>query len=174
MLKSKGKISSNDKKILDALMENARQSLIEISEKTGMSRQTVQKTINRLEKNNIIWGYCPVVDLNKIGKKRFVMLVKSTQTLTREQTVNSIAQIRKMIDEEKIGELVYSGYYNGRFDWIINFYTKDIVQAKKILREWKLSFEDFIDEIYLLEELLTTRECKITNPDYEQAMAEIL
>jgi len=102
------------------------------------------------------------------------MLVKSTQTLTREQTVNSIAQIRKMIDEEKIGELVYSGYYNGRFDWIINFYTKDIVQAKKILREWKLSFENFIDEIYLLEELLTTRECKITNPDYEQAMDEIL
>jgi len=58
MLKSKGKISSNDKKILDALMENARQSLIEISEKTGMSRQTVQKTINRLEKKKTFRYAC--------------------------------------------------------------------------------------------------------------------
>ena len=174
MPKSKTELSYNDEKIINELMENARQTSIEISKKTGLSRQTVQKTINRLEKNNIIWGYSPVVDLQKIGKKRFVMLVKSTQILTKEQTKGGIAQIRKMTKDKDSGELAYSGYYNGRFDWVIAFYAKDVIQAKKVLRDWKISFLEFIDEIYLLEELLTTREGKFGNPEYEQGMDEIL
>lgn len=55
-------LSNNDKKILDVLSENSRLSLITISQKTGLSRQTVQKTISRLEHKKEIWGYQVIFD----------------------------------------------------------------------------------------------------------------
>jgi len=173
MAKSKIEISTNDRKVLDALMVNARQSSIEISEKTGLSRQTVQKTISKLEKDHVIWGHKTVVDLNKIGKKRFVMLIKANPNLTKEKTMDGISKVRKMMDKEKSGDLIYSGYYNGLFDWLIIFAAKDVIQANKILRQWKSYFPDFIDEVYLLEEMLATRDGRILNPDYEQSMSKI-
>ena len=67
MTKSEKEISSSDRKLLDVLIVDARQSLVELSEKTGLSRQTVQKTIRKLEKEHVIWGYHAVVDEGRKG-----------------------------------------------------------------------------------------------------------
>jgi hypothetical protein len=122
----------------------------------------------------MLYGVTVLLLICKKLEKRFIMLVKSTQTLTKEETVNAIKKIRDMMGKEHAGELAYSGYYNGYFDWIISFYADDIIHAKKILRDWKVSFENFIDEIYLVEELMTTHEYKKPNPEFEQDMGKIL
>ena len=155
-------------------MENARQSSVEISKKTGLSRQTVNKTIDRLEKNNVIWGYHPTVNLDKIGKKRFIMLIKSNQTITKEDFIKSSELIENMLGKEQTGEIIYTGFFNGRFDWLVMLYADDVIHAKKILRDWKIFFDKFIDEIYLLEELFTTRENNIKNPEFLKVAESIL
>jgi DNA-binding Lrp family transcriptional regulator len=174
MSKRKGKINRNEKIILKMLRENARQSFIEISEKTGLSRQTVQKTISRLEKNKTIWGHYSVVDLEKIGKKRFIMLIKVKPNVTKEKTLDGISKVRKMVSKGKSTEFLYSGYYHGLYDWIIIFAAEDIVQAKKILLQWQNLFSDLIKDIHLLEELLPTRVGAFVNPNIEQEMDKVL
>lgn len=174
MSKRKGEINRNEKIILKMLRENARQSFIEISEKTGLSRQTVQKTISRLEKNKTIWGHYSVVDLEEIGEKRFIMLIKVNPNVTKEKTLDGISKVRKMVSKEKSSEFLYSGYYHGLYDWIIIFATEDIVQAKKILLQWQNLFSDLIKDIHLLEELLPTRVGGFVNPNIEQEMDKVL
>ena len=78
MAKSKKEISSNERKILDVIEGNAWQSSVEISKKIGLSRQTVQKTIRKLEKDHVIWGYQVVVDEQKKGFSHFLILIKRT------------------------------------------------------------------------------------------------
>jgi len=97
MTKSKKEISSNDRKILDTLMGNARQSLVEISEKTGLARQTVQKTIQGLERDQVIWGYQAVVDEQKKGVSNYLMLIKRTTKPIDENVADKI--ISRKIEE---------------------------------------------------------------------------
>jgi DNA-binding Lrp family transcriptional regulator len=46
-----------DRKILVALSENARQSLVILARKLGLARTTVQSRIDRLETSGVIQGY---------------------------------------------------------------------------------------------------------------------
>ena len=49
MTNNKIELNDNDRKVIHALLENARQTAVNLSNKTGLSRQTVNKTIKRLE-----------------------------------------------------------------------------------------------------------------------------
>ena len=54
MTNNKTELNDNDKKVIYALLENTRQTAVKLSNKTGLSRQTVNKTITRLEENHVI------------------------------------------------------------------------------------------------------------------------
>jgi len=174
MTKSKKEISSNDRKILDALMGNARQPSIELSKKTKLSRQTVQKTIRKLEKEHVIWGYQPVVNMRKVGKKLFITLIKTTSKLTKERVQEVIPTLIKVMDEQKDIISIYTGYAHGYFDWIYIFAADDIVQANKMMRRWKTKYADLIEDIQIHEELMAIRSSGFLNPDFKQEIDNIL
>ena len=50
-------IDATDRRLLDLLTENSRQSVTDIAKKMGASRVTVQERIRRLEKRGVIQGY---------------------------------------------------------------------------------------------------------------------
>lgn len=60
-------IDEKDKEILTLLCENARMSLIKISEKIRTSPKTVASKIKRMEKEGIIEGYRPIINHIKLG-----------------------------------------------------------------------------------------------------------
>jgi len=174
MAKSKQELSNNDRKILDVLIENARQSLIEISEKTGLSRQTVQKTISKLEREHVIWGYYPVVNLQKMGKKRFIMLIKTSSQLTKEKFLEILPMGRKEITEDIKIMSIYVGITHGFFDGIVIFAADDIIMANKFMRLMKTKYKDLIENIELIEELMTIRSSSFINPEFKKEINEIL
>ena len=174
MANSKKEISSKDEKILDVMMDDARQSSVEISEKVGMSRQTVQKTISRLEENHVIWGYIPVVDLRRIGKKLFITLIKTTPNITKENILEILPVASKGMEEQGGIHLIYTGFTHGYFDWIVIFAASDIVQASKTMRSMQGKLSDFIEDIQILEELMPVRFCGVLNPDYKVDLDNIL
>jgi len=174
MADGKKEISSNDKKILDVMMLDARQSSVELSEKVGMSRQTVQKTINRLEENHIIWGYIPVVNLRSIGKKLFITLIKTTPKITKEKALEIVPIAREGMEEQVGITLIYTGFTHGYYDWVVIFAADDIIQASKIMRRIENQFSDFIEDIQILEELMPIRFCGVLNPDYQKDINIIL
>lgn len=170
----KKEISSNDKKILDRMMLDARQSSVEISEKVGVSRQTVQKTISRLEDDHIIWGYVPVINLHRIGKKLFIALIKTTPKITKDKILEILPIASKNMQEQNGITLIYTGFTHGYFDWVVIFAANDIVQASKTMRSIEYNFSDFIENLQILEELMPIRFFGVLNPDFEKDINIIL
>ena len=167
------KFESNDRKVIYALLENARQTAVELSNKTGLSRQTVNKTITRLEENHVIWGHYPVINMKTIGKKLFMVLVKSKPNVDLEKTLEAIKISQKELKEKKF-IFLYSGLFHGYYDWMAIFAADDIIHANKAVRTWKNIYTDTIDDILLQEELMTFRCGGFINPDYKEGLKNIL
>jgi DNA-binding Lrp family transcriptional regulator len=166
MAKSKKVISKNDKKILDALVENSRQSMLEISEKTGLSRQTVQKILQKLEKDHVIWGYQPIVDEQKNGLKEYFILIKRNTKPLDEKLVDKV--ISRKLEEMATNYGIKSGttiYTNGIYDMIVYFLAPDILLAKKYTEFIKTMYTDYIIDVQLLESLFIIRKQGILNPN---------
>jgi Lrp/AsnC family transcriptional regulator len=86
-------IEEDEKKILIHLQKNARESIDEIAKKCGFSRQKVWRIIKRLEENKEIWGYRAVVDNEKLGVQRYIMLIKRSV----EPIDDAISKITKLL-----------------------------------------------------------------------------
>lgn len=56
-----------DVEILGRLPETLRPGVAEIAAKLGVSRATVQHRLTRLEQEDVLLGYQPVIDLSRIG-----------------------------------------------------------------------------------------------------------
>jgi DNA-binding Lrp family transcriptional regulator len=56
-----------DRRILRALVQDARSSHRKIAAKTGLSLATVNRRVHRLEKTSVIRGYCARVDPEAVG-----------------------------------------------------------------------------------------------------------
>jgi DNA-binding Lrp family transcriptional regulator len=150
-------------------MRNARQSLIEISEKTGLSRQTVQKTIRKLEKEHAIWGYQVIVDEEKKDFSNYLVLIKRTIKPIDEKVADKIIS-RKLeeIASNMGATIITSLYCHGSYDWIISFMATDIKHAKKFTEQIKNMYSEYIAEVQLLDILFFVKKQGILNPDVDK------
>jgi len=166
MPKSKKEITKNDRKILNALIENARQSMIEISEKTGLSRQTIQKTILKLEKNHAIWGYQAIFDEQKNGLKEYLILIKRTTKPVNEKIVDKVILAKTEEAALKMGiKYITSLYTHGSYDLILIFMASDFKDVKKFIEYIKSLYTEYFADVQILESLFTIRRQGILNPD---------
>jgi len=165
--KNKISISADDRKVLDLLIKDSRQSPNQIAEKIGFSRQKVWRIINRLEKNKIIWGYTTVVNHNIMGYNFYFALCKS-----KSPTFDTIDKLIKTIKENKAEKInvrfLGQFYLNGIYDWIIIFLANDIADAKKFCGYVENEFNNYIDRVELLENVFTLVRYGKINPDIEK------
>ena len=83
--------------IITILLEKAmcRGKIDRIAIDCGFSRQKVWRIIKRLEENKTIWGYHTVIDYEKLGLKRYFVLIKrAPKPLTK--TLNDIIIKRRI------------------------------------------------------------------------------
>ena len=78
MPKKSSKKQIDKRKVIADLQKNARESMVVIAERCGLSRQRVWRIIERLEENKTIWGYNVIVDKDKLGVKKYLLLLKRT------------------------------------------------------------------------------------------------
>ena len=169
MTTSKKEINSNDRKILNAMVGNARQPSIELSKKTKLSRQTVQKTIRKLEKEHMIWGYPVIVDEQKNGFSNYLMLIKRTTEPIDEKLVDKY--IGEKIEKEALNigvKIETSLYCHGSYDWVMSIIATDIKHAKKFTEQIKTIYSEYIAEVQLLETLFFVKKQGILNPDVDK------
>ena len=61
------KLSPNEKKVLEYLRINARQTETKIASALGIHQSTVSRTIRSLEQRQLLIGYTIVEDISKYG-----------------------------------------------------------------------------------------------------------
>jgi DNA-binding Lrp family transcriptional regulator len=151
-------------KLLEELQKNARASFSELAEITGLTRQTVAKTINELEKKGIIWGYTAIFNPKLIGKKPFVFLFKLDISFDTEDFFKKITDIKLIKDHEEIYGVKTSMFLHGSKDILALIWTKDIIEAKKLMINYKKIFKNNIKDIELIEIITIFRDNGIANP----------
>jgi DNA-binding Lrp family transcriptional regulator len=86
-------IDDLDRKILEELLENGRQSFRGIAKKTRVSVVTVGQRVKRMESEGIISGYSALVDHEKIG---FDITAISEVTVSKGRLLEVQCEIAKM------------------------------------------------------------------------------
>jgi len=103
------KLDIKDKRILEQLELNTRQSNRQISKKVGLSKDAVAYRIKRLEEEKLISGYYTVLNIAKLGLMQFKIFI-SFQNTDSKKEIEIIGYLKK---DENIGWVVScDGYYN--------------------------------------------------------------
>src|SRR3989304_853381 len=119
-------IDDLDKKILNMLIANGRQSSREITKKLSqegikISERGLGKRIARLEHNQIITGYTAIVDMKRVnmGVPRLVTVKLSSPA----DFVQRLADMKENLASAPFCD--FSARSNGTFDWIrLKFFKK--------------------------------------------------
>jgi len=155
----------DDVKILHELQKNSNNSIDMIAKRCGCSRQRVWRIIKQLEENNIIWGYTAIVDEQKRGLQRYLLLLKRSSQTIDIKTIDEISSTKFENEYVKMGITLESSYYlHGDYDWAIVFTSHDLKQAKKFSNLLAENYPHLISKIDLLRVLNTQRTSNIVNP----------
>ena len=166
---SKKQIYEDELKVIAELQKNAKENIGTIAKKCGFSRQKAWRTIKELEKNKTIWGYAAVVNEEKQGLKRYMILIKRTTLPIDEKLADKIItrQLEKLASETDI-KIESSMFTHGTFDWVICFKAKDLMHAKKFNEIVNKTYWGYIGESHMMETLFPIRIQGILNPEIEK------
>jgi DNA-binding Lrp family transcriptional regulator len=166
-------ITADEAQVLALLEREAKESIDEIAKQCGFSRQKVWRIIKLLEERKIIWGYTAVADGTVRNLKHFMVLVKRNSTPFDKDVRKEI--ILRKIDDYPEGLVKIENIYftHGIADWVLTFYTPDIVSAKKYVDQTFERFSKYIQEYSIVETLITVRKMGLKNPQISKLIEYI-
>jgi DNA-binding Lrp family transcriptional regulator len=171
---SLNQIEKDEIKIISELKKNARESIDKIAHRCKFSRQKVWRIMNKLEETKKIWGYTAVTDDEKLGLKKFFVLIRRTTTPLSTELAEKIIsrEIEKTANDE--GIIIDNSFFvHGKYDWIICFTGINIKHAKKFTDILQKAYHGYVAEIVLLENLFPIRYNGILNP-YKEKLKEFI
>jgi len=134
--REQAEIDDTDKKIMKALVEN-RKNVVEISQASGVSPQTVISHLKQLEKKEVIKGYRMILDMKKLGFIENKILIKfHTISVDRENQLSDFCKAH-----QNITEFVKTF---GEWDMEITVETKTKEEFRNIFIALREKFSDVI------------------------------
>jgi DNA-binding Lrp family transcriptional regulator len=128
-----------DRKIINELDTNARQSYSQIAKRVGLTKDTVQYRIRKLEKEGVIEGYYTVINTAKLGYAFYRVCLKFRNL--------SMEKENELIEHLKAHAAVgWISTFNGRWDMIIAIWARDIIDFEDILSRLFNKYEQHIQE----------------------------
>jgi Lrp/AsnC family transcriptional regulator, regulator for asnA, asnC and gidA len=122
-------IDSTDKKILEALIENARLPFLEIARLCGISGAAVHQRVQKLMEANIINGSQILLSPKGLGYYTCAFIgiqVNLTSTTTHEEIFQKI---------KEIPEIVECHHISGKYSLFVKVLTKNNEHLKKVIVE---------------------------------------
>lgn len=124
------KCDSTDMKILRTLAREARSSLVEISNRVGLSTTACARRIEQLEKAGIIRGYLADIDAAVLG---FRLNVLVSIALDR-QSEDVLANFEKAIN--KCPDVVSCHLMSGTNDYLVHLQARDMENYERIHKQY--------------------------------------
>lgn len=127
----------SNKKILNQLDINCRQSDAEIGKKTRLSKQVVNYRIKKLIENNIIIGFFPHINISKIGFSAHKVYLQF-KSLTKEKE-NEMWEYLK--NQKQVTWVVSC---SGKWDLIFGVVSKTIQEFNLVLSDFMNKYSEYI------------------------------
>lgn len=129
MSSSNSEIDRIDNRIIDALVENGRISITELSEKVGLSKTPCQLRLKRLISDGYITGFRAVLNPAKMGMDH-IAFAEVKLSDTREEALTAFNTAVKKIREVEECHMIASS-----FDYLLKVRTSDIKRYRIVLGE---------------------------------------
>ncbi len=147
----KVKLDNKDKKVIEQLQINCRQTIAEIAKKTKLPRDVVVYRISKLEKNKIIRAHHTMINPHKLGYPLYVYVLFSCYNIKpaeEERFINFLKNHK---------QIIYVAKNSGKYDYTIGVCAHNYKDFDEIIREIRQKFIDVIKDI---ESLPTIQEYK--------------
>ncbi|MGH6762348.1 MAG: Lrp/AsnC family transcriptional regulator [Phyllobacterium sp.] len=124
-----GKLDSFDIKIIEALVENGRLPITDLSQKVGLSKTPCQVRLKRLIDEGYILGFRAVLDPQKLGLDH-IAYTEVKLSDTREAALTKFNEAVARIREVEECHMIASSY-----DYLLKVRTSDIRKYRHVLGE---------------------------------------
>ena len=138
MEEKNSEIDRIDNRIIDALVENGRISITELSEKVGLSKTPCQLRLKRLVNEGYITGFRAVLNPAKMGLEH-IAFAEVKLSDTREEALRAFNAAVKKIREVEECHMIASS-----FDYLLKVRTSDIKRYRIVLGE-KISALPYVE-----------------------------
>ncbi|HLC54817.1 MAG TPA: AsnC family transcriptional regulator [Candidatus Nanoarchaeia archaeon] len=137
------KLDAYDKKILEILLNNAREHISVIGKKIRLRRENVNYKINRLIKAGLIKEFNIVLNEKKLGLAHYVVLLElaNLKEKSEEEIINYLKESRYM---------TWIGPAAGRWSLIFDIILPERVELSEVINEFLTKFKKYIDEYVVL------------------------
>ena len=140
-----------DKKILAALSQNSRRSLVEVSQITKIPTHKIHYHLKKLIKLKLIEGFKPKIDLSVLGYQWHLLLLqfRSTTEKEKKEFFNFCRYYKK---------IYYATHTVGQYNFMLDIHVHSMEEFKEVLLELKSRFSG---NIHLYESIIIFKEHKI-------------
>lgn len=173
------KLTQSDLNLLAELEDDARQPLSNLAKRLKISQQLLSYRMQALKKRKILGGYYTQINFPMLGYTKYRTLVRITNyTQQKEKEIINYLKAHKNVQW-----IIECG---GKWDFLINFVAKNVVQYDNFLRDFKSTFPRHIQnfEVFIVIEWIELGRAYFTQSrrevkklsyfgrDYEQARVD--
>jgi len=144
------KIDEIDKRILNALSQNSRLSIVDISDKLKIPFSTVRTRIKSLENKGVIAGYSILPDLNKLNMSNYKLFIK-----VKDKSEEVYKKLLSFSETHK--NVIWFFKTLGDHDYELRIEAESQEKYQEIVKEIRFKFSQIIVEN---ETLMVFRELK--------------
>lgn len=137
----KAKLDAKDKKIIEQLQINARQTIAQIAKKTKLPRDVIAYRIKKLEDEKVIRSHHSFLNPAKLGYPLYAHVTFACYNLKPEEE----KQFVKYLVANK--NTVYVAKTSGNYDFTIGVCAKDYREYDAIISEIRRKFTNVIKDI---------------------------
>jgi DNA-binding Lrp family transcriptional regulator len=145
-------LSKTEKKILIILRPSPRETILDISKKSGLTTKTVSDNIKKLKKKGIIIGFFLSLNLNKFNYEVYKLLIQI-------QNIKDIEKFEKYICS--INNIKHISKTLGLWDYEIDLYTKNLSEVHNQIINIKNTFPKVLKRMAIVshgKRLITNKE----------------
>lgn len=142
---AKYELDAKDKLIIEALFENGRYSIADLSKKTGIRRDSVLYRLKKLQREKVILGFQPIVNCPSIGYPNIAVVLLRTQS---RQTGDKKDFIDKIKHKPSV---IHIATTLGRFDYYLVILYNQHDDLNRTLEEIRIAKPGYVLEYEMLQ-----------------------